>query len=228
MGGPVTVMNSGAISTGADHIPDVPIETDTDPAKQSCSVGCSGGILAQSIGGGSGFGGTANAGWFSLGGTAGGGGNASTVEVTNAGDIATQLVNPPGITAQSVAVGGAGAASGNGQNVTVMTNVDPNYRGPTDIITTAGDTSDGILAQSVGEGGGNGGFAVSVTGVAKGVSTAFAMGGNGGAGGNGGSVNVVSNANITTQGNQSAGLFAESAGKGGGNGGLAISGAPSN
>ena len=61
----------------------MPIKTAEFPI---CGVGCSQGILAQSIGGGGGDGGYGVGSWFSLGGTAGGGGPGGTVDVTNTGD----------------------------------------------------------------------------------------------------------------------------------------------
>jgi hypothetical protein len=121
-------------------------------------------------------------------------------------------------------VGGTGGAGGNGQDVTVDT-TNRDYKGLPDTIKTAKADSDGILAQSIGQGGGNGGFTVSVAGAAKGASVAFAMGGGGGAGGNGGTAAITSDANITTLGYESTGLFAQSVGKGGGNGGVTVAGA---
>jgi hypothetical protein len=277
----VTVVNSGFISTGAQPIKDVKIEQATvDPA---CSFACSDGILAQSVGGGGGVGGTAVGGWFSLGGTGGGGGDGGTVDVTNTGHIITRLNDSVGLAAQSigggggdgggsvsvqalgavaigakggaggngglvqvlptsgmqmqtvganstgilaqsigggggnggyaaaisggtnfavsVAIGGSGAAGGNGREAIVNT-MDPNYKGLPDTIKTAGDDSDGILAQSIGQGGGNGGFTVSAAGAAKGASIALAMGGGGGAGGNGGVASITSDATIKTEGLQ--------------------------
>jgi hypothetical protein len=303
-GGTVTVVNSGTISTGADRMAGVPIEHAAIPI---CGVGCSQGILAQSIGGGGGNGGATIAEAFSMGGTAGGGGNGGEVDVTNTGDITTRLVNSPGIAAQSIgggggngggsvagglfatvaiggsggdggsggpvqvhptsgmaiqtegtnsagifaqsigggggnggyadsvalgptnfalsaSVGGTGGKGGNGQDAVVNT-LDSKYSGPADIITTAGPSSDGILDQSVGGGGGNGGFAISVAAAAEGLSVAFAMGGKGGVAGNGGAASLTSDANVTTHGDQSSGLVAQSIGGAGGNGGFAVSGA---
>jgi hypothetical protein len=180
-------VNTGRIETGVKSR----VQGVVNP---ECVVGCSGGILAQSIGGGGGFGGTS---------------------ITNSGDIHTQLVDSPGMAAESigggggdagyaaaispgarfsvsVALGASGGKGGSGQDVTVDT-VCCGYTGPPDTIKTAGASSDGILAQSVGGGGGNGGFSVAASGAVKGASIAFAMGGKGGAGGNGAPVNLTSN-----------------------------------
>jgi hypothetical protein len=58
-------------------------------------------------------------------------------------------------------------------------------------ITTFGILSNGIIAQSVGGGGGNGGFAISGSLSLGGDASSNATGGNGGAGGNAGTVMVV-------------------------------------
>ena len=87
-------------------------------------------------------------------------------------------------------------------------------------LTTNGDFSNGILAQSVGGGGGNGGVAV-----AAGAFAAVGVGGSGGAGGAGGEVDVDNRANIRTAGAQSHGILAQSVGGGGGNGGMSVTGA---
>ena len=101
------------------------------------------------------------------------------------------------------------------------------YGASADTITTTGDSSDGILAQAIGGGGGNGGFAVGAVG-SQGYDAAFAMGGTGATGGAAGSVTVSSNTQIETSGELSNGLVAQSIGGGGGNGGFSAVGAISN
>ena len=54
----------------------------------------------------------------------------------------------------------------------------------------AGTHADGILAQSVGGGGGDAGMAIS-GGIGVGTQAGFSLGGSGGAGGNAGTVTVV-------------------------------------
>jgi hypothetical protein len=212
-GGAVTIINSGSITAASNA------------------------IFAQSIGGGGGNGGSSS-GWFSIGGSGGGGGNASSVLVNNSGQmLQTSGANSSAVFAQSIgggggnggnsasvgafaslAIGGEGAAGGMGADVTVNSN--------NGIIDTSGNNSHGIQAQSVGGGGGNGGFAFSASG-GIGGSIAIGIGGKGGGGGDSGQVNVVSENIISTIGDDSNGIFAESIGGGGGSGGFAISAAGS-
>jgi hypothetical protein len=170
------------------------------------------GIFAQSIGGG--------------GGTAG---KAAAVALS-AGDVAA--------VSMSIAIGGDGGASGVGGDVTVDSDAN---------IFTTGFLSHGINAQSVGGGGGSGGLALAASASAStgpSVSAGLAIGGDGGSGGDGGLVSVFSTGNITTGGLTSApdpttafdpddeefddisslGIFAQSVGGGGGEGGMAIAG----
>ena len=122
-----------------------------------------------------------------------------------------------------IAVGGNGGAQGDGGDVSVTQNGN-------DLQTTGGGAS-GIVAQSVGGGGGmSKGGTVSATGTKPAVS----VGGQGGAGGNGGAVtvNVLNGADIDTSGVTvydrngkpitsagAYGIFAQSVGGGGGVGG---------
>ena len=178
------------------------------------------GIIAHSIGGGGGTGGE----FVSvLGGQAGNGGNggdAGNVSVNSDIAISTAGDNAFGVVAQSiagsggtggidvstlVALGGDGAGGGTPGMVTV------NYAAD---ITTAGYNSLGIIAQSVGGGGGAAGSSsglVSVGGDAAGSTTA-----------NGGTVGVSNTATITTGGDSSIGILAQSVGGGGGSGGDAL------
>ena len=122
----------------------------------------SGGIFAQSVGGGGGQGG-AGSGRIDIGGNAGSTGNGLEVEVTNRGTI-----------------------------------------------STTGDFSSAIFAQSVGGGGGTGG---------GGALSLLSLGGNGSSGGDGGTVDIFNFGRIDTFGNVSHGVFAQSVGGGGGTGG---------
>ncbi|RUW98055.1 autotransporter outer membrane beta-barrel domain-containing protein, partial [Mesorhizobium sp. M8A.F.Ca.ET.059.01.1.1] len=80
-------------------------------------------------------------------------------------------------------------------------------------IITHGERAHGVVAQSVGGGGGYGGDA-------KGKSSnALAIGGVGGKGGDGGDVTVIRTGTITTTGKDSIGIIAQSVGGGGGIGG---------
>jgi hypothetical protein len=222
VGGTVTVGNTGSLSTNGAQ---------------------SSGIFAQSIGGGGGNGGTSY-GLFSAGGSGGSGANGDVVTVVNSGDIETgkdgaASINSMGIFAQSVgggggngggaiaggpgfsaAFGGSGGTGGSGANVVVkLDNTDLALATASSIITH-GDESDAVLAQSVGGGGGNGGFAVS--GSVGPLAIALGVGGSGGPGGGAGTVNVTTKGSITTYGLNSDGVFAQSVGGGGGNGGASI------
>jgi hypothetical protein len=207
------------------------------------------GILAQSVGGGGGDGGfsvgVAGSGTAavaaSVGGSGGDGGNGSMVQVENPGKISTLGSNAHGIFAQSVgggggaggfsiagsgsgtfggsfSLGGSGGAGGSGDRVTVNSSGE---------ISTAGQRSYGILAQSVGGGGGDGDFSVAGAFSAKnsGVALPVSIGGSGGAAGNGAMVNLDSGSDVTTLGDDSHGIFAQSTGGGGGSGGFSISAA---
>ncbi len=202
------------------------------------------GILAQSVGGGGGNGGFAISGqiapgWgmnFGVGGGAGAGGSSSLVSVTNSSEIATIGDLSDGIAAQSIgggggtggfaisaqgasglagnfAIGGSGG-SGNGSGEVDVTNGG--------VILTGGNSSNGILAQSIGGGGGNSGFAVAGSLDTSSSNTSLAFGTAGGDGGSAGVVNVTTNASIQTLGNASNGIVAQSLGGGGGNGGFAV------
>ena len=189
------------------------------------------GILAESVGGGGGVGGTGdgiNLGAVVVGGKGGAGGNGGTVQITDTGGITTYGNGADGIVAQSigggggvggdaagsnphlgsraitvgVGVGGAAGEAGDGQAVTISS---------TGSITTSGIAAYGILAQSIGGGGGFGG-----TGNASGGTIAFA-GSNGGAGA-GGAITIDQTGNVSASGLDSHAIFAQSVGgTGGGN-----------
>jgi len=200
------------------------------------------GIFAQSVGGGGGDGGGAVAvsggGAFSfglsMGGAAGVGGVGDIVTVnTTGGTIETYGLQAYGIFAQSVGggggnggfagggtigaialtvtLGGEGAAGGLAKAVTV--------NNASTIITHA-DGSIGINAQSIGGGGGNGGF--SIAGALAVGAISAAVGGDAGDGSSGGTVTVSNQGDISTTGIKAYGIFAQSVGGGGGNGGGAI------
>jgi hypothetical protein len=153
------------------------------------------GILGQSIGGGGGDGG-GSTGIVSIGGTGGLGGaggvasaNLSSVKITTSGDGAH------GIVMQSVGGGGgnAGNAGSTGLFVSVALggtagdggaggNTSANLTNTT--ISASGTKAAGLIAQSVGGGGGTGGQAFASS-VGMGFSASVALGGTGGSGGNG-------------------------------------------
>jgi hypothetical protein len=210
----------------------------------------SAGIFGQSVGGGGGSGGFSIAagvavGQGALGGSVGvggsglGGGDADTVTIDTRGAIHTIGDRSAGVFAQSigggggnggwsgslaiaagqtagavgVSVGGSGGLGGDGQIVKVTSNGN---------ITTEGHDAAGVLAQSVGGGGGTGGFSLAV-GVGAGQtagSASVSVGGNGGAGNDGELVKVTSDGVISTKGDRSYGVQAQSIGGGGGSGGF--------
>ncbi|PLR22948.1 hypothetical protein SGCZBJ_16465 [Caulobacter zeae] len=224
-GGAVTVTNTGAITTRGD---------------------LSSAIQAQSVGGGGGDGGSTGGVFLTIGGGGNTGGGSGLVTVRHAGDIFTGGADSHGIFAQSVgggggsggssvsisafagvAIGGDGALGGDGGKVdidlsqsTVTTGGSTSLVDP--LIVTGGDRARGIFAQSVGGGGGNGGFAAQVS-AGYGVGASAAVGGRGGKGGMGGEVDIDGDVLILTKSDYSEGLFAQSVGGGGGSGGFALS-----
>jgi hypothetical protein len=172
------------------------------------------GLLAQSIGGGGGDGGLSISGSIggpdskqvaaSVGGFGGTGSHSGAVSVTNTGAITTGTI---ATSTQQVAEEGTVT-----QEVKVVT----------------GKNADGILAQSIGGGGGNGGFSfsgtVGPTGENTNVNVGLTVGGFGGGGGYADSVTVANTGLVTTSGHQAMGIRAQSIGGGGGNGGSAVTG----
>ncbi|WP_425087154.1 hypothetical protein [Stappia sp.] len=215
-GGKVTVVSNGAITTGG-HM--------------------SLGILAQSVGGGGGKAGSTinadvglSAGAVTLGQSGGDGGVSGDVSVTSKAKIWTKGASATGILAQSVAGGGGvanttvngdlgismnythggnGGQGGDAGNVSVENDAE---------IQTEGDGSVAIFAQSLGGGGGNG--AVTATGAVSIFDVNIGVGGNGGTGGTGGTVNVTNAGKLTTKGNYSSAVMAQSVGGSGGNAGM--------
>lgn len=218
-GDAVTVENLGSITTQGAH---------------------SRGIVAQSIGGGGGDGGS-SFGAVSVGGRGGAGGNSSTVTVTHGGTIQTEGDDSDALFVQSigggggnggtaisvsafvgVAVGGSGGSGGTGGEVDLT--LQQQASGTNSMVHTKGDRAVGVFAQSVGGGGGNGGGTVQVTGGLFGAAS-IAVGGSGGGGGKGGDVNVANGGgktDVTTEGNDATGVFVQSVGGGGGNGGYSV------
>jgi hypothetical protein len=160
------------------------------------------GILAQSVGGGGGAGGNSN------------------TFLTDIGFMTswTDLFEPSATV--SLSLGGRGGGGGTGAGVVV------DSRGP---IDTQGGFAHGVLAQSIGGGGGVAGDSTSVTIEASvnpqdylpfvgfmNVDATLLLGGGGGSGGNGGSVHVTNQDAITTRGDFANGILAQSVGGGGG------------
>lgn len=185
------------------------------------------GLLVQSVGGG---GGVASGGSFDIGGL-----------LSWAGKLSDTQVTPTISLTPTFYLGRKGGSGGNGGTVTVT------HAGS---ITTNGKNAPGVIAQSIGGGGGVGGTAgvapsnppsTSATqvvgGAAEGVSVplgtiyvapTLSIGGSGGSGGVGGAVTANLSGSITTQGDFSPGLLAQSIGGGGGLGGMAVAGGSAN
>ncbi len=199
---PATITNTGVITTVGLSSP---------------------GIQVQSIGGGGGAGSVAglNGGFVEIGGDGGPGGDGGQVTVTSSGTVQTSASTSAGVLAQSigggggsllattstdgVGIGGAGGQGGNGGPLII------NAGG---LISTAGTTSIGVQAQSIGGGGGAGGESESF----------ISVGGSGSGGGNGGTVTGTSSGTVQTAGSGSHALVAQSIGGGGGSGGDATDG----
>ena len=216
----------------------------------------SGGAMAQSIGGGGGNGGfTVNVAGsgaatgsgavsVGIGGNGGSAGNAGEAQIEVRRAILTERSWSSAVTAQSIGGGGgnggfnvsvAGSGAGTGSGAV---SVGLGGRGAaggdaakakatvTADLETQGDKSTGLLVQSIGGGGGNGGFNVSVAGSGAPVGSggvSVGLGGNGGGAGNGGLAEASSTGKITTSGNQSNAFVVQSIGGGGGNGGFNVS-----
>jgi hypothetical protein len=171
-------------------------------------------VVAQSIGGGGGNGGDASTLSTVL-------GDSDTVELT--GSIAIGGVNTGnganGGTV-NVTLGDAGTAYA---RIPPALALPPTAQyAPASTIVTYGDYANGLLAQSIGGGGGNGGIGASnayAQGGLVNVKANVGLGGKGGYGGDGGTVNVTQNPNQTIQtlGSGSRGITAQSIGGGGGN-----------
>ena len=195
------------------------------------------GILAQSFAGSGGIGGSASGSLFyDQGGSAPASTNGGRVDINLAGNIATSGNDSQAVIAQSIGGeggmggdaggmiytdAGVGGVGGSGGNATVTA---PHITGALLHINTQGQSAHGIVAQSVGGGGGMGGTANAV-----GAETANAIGGQGGTGGSGGTAQVNamgksidSNPGVQTSGPGAFGILSQSVGGGGGAGGGAF------
>ncbi|MCV6587044.1 MAG: autotransporter outer membrane beta-barrel domain-containing protein [Marinibacterium sp.] len=182
----------------------------------------SAGIVARSYGGAGGAGGPGTGAFVAKGGAAAGSGPGGGINVTYTGSIDTGGSRSDGILAQSVGgfAGDAGSSSGivaygaSSESAGGAGSVIVKYDGTTSSgISTAGDDSDAIFAQSQGGGGGK---ASTDTGL---VSLSGSE--TGSSGGDGNAVLVEASGDITTTGARSRGVVAQSIGGTGGDGGSA-------
>ncbi|WP_153770204.1 autotransporter outer membrane beta-barrel domain-containing protein [Labrenzia sp. CE80] len=183
------------------------------------------GVLAQSIGGTGGDGGSAR-GLTSIGGTGARGGSGGSISATSTADITTTGDDAIGILIQSIGGGGgsagstAGIAAIGGDGGTGATGglINTTVGGS---INTSGTGADGVVVQSIG---GSGGHGSNTMALSAGFSVAIA--GEGGSGGDGGEIQQLktqTGSSITTQGDNARGIAAMSVGGGGGYGGNALS-----
>ncbi|MBB2961145.1 autotransporter outer membrane beta-barrel domain-containing protein [Methylobacterium sp. R2-1] len=170
-----------------------------------------------------------------LGGAGGAGGKGGDVTVTNAGNLTTYGNSASAIFAQSIGGGGGNAGNANisgGKiiNLKSATGGDGGANGEggkvevdnSKLIVTNGASSFGILAQSVGGGGGTATTGADksgwdpVTSISEFAGYQTVTGGQNGARGRGGEVTVRNTGSITTHGLEAHGILAQSIGGGGG------------
>ncbi len=190
-------------------------------------------IYAMSVGGGGGDGGTASSASFSYDGICSAltGGAGFGCKDDDGGDDETTDIS----TSLTSEIGGKGGAAGNGDSVTIT-----NEGG----INTSGRLGHGIVAHSIGGGGGNGGQgdlgirAWTTNATANSIAdlpgnftfipnfsdVSMAIGGSGGAAGDGGAVSISGEGGIAVSGDHAFAIHAQSIGGGGGNGGAGTTG----
>ncbi len=225
--GPVTVTTSSDITTKGTHSVAIRAKSITDGGGDSGLTIDGSAISAGNIG-------------VTVGGEGGSGGKADTATITSSGTITTAGSYANGLEAQSIAGGGGsakGSISGSGLSmgdVSVTVGGKGGKGGTADTvtvtssgrITTGGHHAFGILAQSHGGAGGNGGFAAegSFTGGEISGQVGVTIGGEGNSGGTGGTVTLHNMADITTGDFGAFGILAQSTGGSGGSGGNVYTG----
>ncbi|WP_156487014.1 autotransporter outer membrane beta-barrel domain-containing protein [Prochlorococcus sp. MIT 1303] len=199
----------------------------------------SAGLIAQSIGGGGGSAGAVSSSLgkaeigfaASLGGQGGSGGDGGRIKInTGPGKIMTSGAASNAVLVQSIgggggqasqvktgrslanttitgALGGAGAGGGQGELVSI--------ENQTSLLTT-GNNSVGLLAQSIGGGGGSSNMSLAKDRSFGSFQGHIQVGGTAGAGGDGGPVTLDNYSTVTTSGEQSHSIFVQSIGGGGG------------
>jgi len=218
-GGEVSVTNTAALTTTGDY---------------------SEAFFATSVGGGAGAG-HSTVGIVAVGGDGGQGGHGGSVTAAHSGgDILTTGESADGIFLQSVgggggksssqysisagvsvAIGGRGGEASDGADVTFDDGGEGGYT-----ISTEGDKSYGIFAQSAGGGGGRAGKNISASGSPV-LSIAVGAAGDGGGGGDGGAVSLTASGDVSTKGVASTAISVQSIGNGGGAVGTVVAAAAS-
>ncbi len=207
------------------------------------------GLIAQSIGGGGGKAGDANAqvldGVISIaiGGHAGKGGDGGSLGIDLGGILQTKGESSDGVLAQSIGGGGGDGGAAHSLVVGAMLTSSTAIGGSAGVggtggavhvgnyqqIGTDGANALGIVAQSIGGGGGRGGSSLAQNvqlfsdPTVPSVNMTVAVGGQGGSGGDGGNTDVLNRGNVLTGGAGAFGILAQSVGGGGGAGGDASS-----
>jgi hypothetical protein len=192
------------------------------------------GILGLTVGGGGGDAGAA-AGLTQLGATGGPGASPGQVWINNAGTIQTNGQYSPGLIAASVGggggrggmklgvvttIGGSGGDGGNGGNAFALNGGTICTGGPCKggaVSSSEPGLAPGILAASIGGGGGMGGY-----GQSGGFGGTIGIGGKGGKGGKGNTVGISAPGSVYTRETVSPGIMGISIGGGGGMGGGAV------
>ena len=215
-GGNSTCCNGGSAGNGGDG-GRIAIGNKEFLAQMILAAPQSTGILALSQGGSGGNGGESHL--FGVAKNGGGGGGGGPIAIQGKVDITTRGAESSGIVAQSL--GGTGGKGGDGTFFNPVSG-GGGRTGPSGAVTvdvvggqirTSGPSSFGIFAQSVAGHAGSGGRVVGL----------FEFSASGGSAGDGGAVEVTNAAAITTQGDQSIAIAAESIGGGGGHGGSGYS-----
>lgn len=229
-GGAVSLTNTGKVATFGD----------LSNALLAMSLGGRGGLGGIAVGGSVSLQNTTNITLGSDGGNGGKGGNAS---VNNAGVIETAGFRAIGVSSQSL--GGHGGMGGISVGATIAsensggaaitlggtggkggvagTAIVTHQSGAS--VTTTGPFSAGLVAQSIGGDGGIGGIGLGVSTTTKAPS--MSLGGSGGAAALGGTASIVSAGSVTSSGNNSVGILAQSIGGNGGLSGATIAGGSS-
>tara|TARA_R110000850_G_scaffold276757_2_gene420015 strand:- start:53217 stop:59606 length:6390 start_codon:yes stop_codon:yes gene_type:complete len=205
------------------------------------------GLLMQSIAGGGGNGGNAAGLFVAVGGHGGHGGEAGTVSFSqkNGASITTEGNYAQGVVLQSVGGGGGNGGHSSSYSIGVPTSTSIGGRGgvggdggtlefgglsdsgsdQTSTITTSGQHAHGVVAHTIGSGGGKGGAAHSFDG-GVGLNVALGVGGDGGHAGHGGDIKGANGAStassfgdVVTTGHDAIGMLLQSIGGGGGVGG---------
>ncbi|HYG07073.1 MAG TPA: autotransporter outer membrane beta-barrel domain-containing protein [Stenotrophomonas sp.] len=240
--GSLVTLNNGTANGGSNGAPQTGFVISTKGARSSAMV-------AQSIGGGGGSGGSASntsIGIFNyaVGGSGGSGGSAGTqgtnqVTIYNNGIVSTTGDHAKGVVGQAVGGGGGDGGSavalsassalninvgvgGSGGNGGTAGDVQATNAGQ--ILTSGGDAW-GLEAQSISDGGGNGGmskadaYTLAVDQGVPNITISVGVGGKGGDGAQVGNVGADNSGLIMTSGAAAHGMLAQSIGGGGGAGG---------